>query len=340
MNILAIESSCDDTACAIVKDGRKILSSSVSSQIDIHKLYGGVVPELASRTHIESISALVKKSLADAKLNISDIDAIAVTAGPGLIGSLLVGVNFAKGLALRLNKPLIPVHHLRSHIAANYLTYEELKPPFLALVISGGHSSIIEVKDYTNFKTIGRTVDDAPGETLDKVARVLGLDYPGGANLDKNYSSGDCNFYDFPFPHVNGSPYDFSFSGIKTAAINLIHNLEQRGETLSISNFGSSLMQSVANILSTTLEKAALDLGYDTVVLAGGVSANSFVRKEIDIMCRKNGFKLYLPKLNLCGDNAAMVGAAAFYEFSSGNIGKMDLNATASVEINENFSDI
>lgn len=337
MLILAIESSCDDTACAIIKNGREILSTVVSSQIDIHKIYGGVVPEIASRTHIESISPLVEKALKKAEVDLTEIDAVAVTAGPGLIGSLLVGVNFAKGLALSLKKPLVPVHHLRSHIAANYLSHKNLKPPFLSLVISGGHSSIIEVKDYTTFKTIGQTVDDAPGETLDKVARVLGVPYPGGANLDKNYSTGNKNAYEFPFPHVDDSPYDFSFSGIKTNAINQIHNLNQKGEKPDISDFGSSLMNSVAHILSVTLEKAAKDFSYDKIVLAGGVSANSFVRDEISKMCKKNNYELYLPELFLCGDNAAMVGSAAYYEYKSGNIGNYNLNAVASMGIDESF---
>jgi N6-L-threonylcarbamoyladenine synthase len=333
MKLLAIESSCDDTAAAVVEDGRKILSSIVASQVERHSAFGGVVPEIASRMHIEAISGVVAAAIEKAGCSLSDIDGVAVTYAPGLIGALLVGVNFAKGLALGRGLPLIPVHHLRSHIAANYLTHKELEPPFLSLIVSGGHSHIIEVKDYTQFKVIGRTRDDAAGETLDKVARTLGLPYPGGLNLDKESLGGDKSAYKFPHPKMSKGVYDFSFSGLKTAAVNAIHNASQKNESICIPDFGASFINSVVGFLSGNTESAARDLGYKRIVLAGGVSANSVLRRSMKNICEKNGWELFMPELSLCGDNAAMVGSQGYYEFLSGNTADMSLNARASMEI-------
>lgn len=266
MLILGIESSCDETAAAVVENGRKIVSSVVATQIEKHKIFGGVVPEIASRMHTEAICAVTKQALSDANCKMSDIDAIAVTYAPGLIGALLVGVNYAKGLSLSSGVPLVPVHHLRSHIAANYLSYENLKPPFLCLVVSGGNTLITEVKDYTDFKILGRTRDDAAGEALDKAARTLGLDYPGGVNLDKIAKNGNSDLYKFPRPHVDGSPLDFSFSGLKTSVINLIHNAEQKGETVSVPDVGASFVKAVVDSLEDNVRKALDSTGYDKLV--------------------------------------------------------------------------
>ncbi len=332
MLILAIESSCDETAAAVVR-GRKILSSVINTQVEEHKKYGGVVPEVASRRHCENISAVVKKALEDAGKTFSDIEAVAVTFAPGLIGALLVGVNYAKGLALSLGVPLIPVHHLRSHIAANYIDNEELKPPFLCLTVSGGNSIITDVEDYTCFKVIGGTRDDAAGECFDKSARAMGLSYPGGINLDKIATIPDTAKYPLPKPRVEGSEYDFSFSGLKTAVINLIHNANQKGEEVDIPVLAATLRQRVCDMLIGNTLKAAEELGRKTVVLAGGVSANSELRARMKEECEKRGISLYYPELKYCGDNAAMVGVQAFYEYQSGNVSDSSLNATATLPI-------
>lgn len=337
MKILAIESSCDETAASVVENGRKVLSSIIASQVQEHILYGGVVPEIASRRHSEAISSVVAKALADADCTLDDIDAIAVTYAPGLIGALLVGVNYAKGLAYSKNLPLIPVHHLRSHIASNYITYPELKPAFFCLVVSGGHTHMIEVNDYTDFKIIGKTRDDAAGEALDKAARSMGLSYPGGVNLDRVAKDGDNSAYKFPIPKVDGCPYDFSFSGLKTSVINTIHNLSQKGETFEIADLGASFLKAVVNCLCINTEKAMLNLGHTKLVLAGGVSANSVLRREMTALCQKHGWEIYLPELSLCGDNAAMVGAQAYYEYEKGNIADLDLNAFASMPIDKSM---
>jgi len=337
MKILAIESSCDETAIAVVEDGRKVLSSVIASQVEEHKLYGGVVPEIASRRHTEAISKITEQALADAGCTIDDIDAIAVTAAPGLIGALLVGVNFAKGLALKYNKPLVPVHHLRSHIASNYITSEELKPPFLALVVSGGHTHLVEVKSYTEYNIIGCTRDDAAGECMDKSARTLGLPYPGGLNLDKAAKDGDPTAYKMPHPRVEGAPYDFSFSGLKTFVINTVHNCEQKGETVSVEDMGASVIAAVVRSLVENTSKAAKEFGYEKIVLAGGVSANSVLRREMQNCCAENGWQLFMPDLKLCGDNAAMVGAQGYYEYIAGSRATLDLNAKATMPINEEF---
>ena len=333
MNILAIESSCDDTAAAVVRDGRTVLSNIVASQVPEHILYGGVVPEIASRRHVEAIVGVTQTALDQSGCTLRDIDAIAVTYAPGLIGALLVGVNFAKGLSLSAGLPLVPVHHLRSHIAANYLTHPDLQPPFTALVVSGGHSHIVAVDTYTTFRVIGRTRDDAAGECMDKAARAVGLPYPGGLNLDKASVGGNAKAYRFPRPNVSGSAYDFSFSGLKTAAINLLHNAAQKGEDVPVADFGASYIAAVVRSLTENTEKAMCDLGSDTLVLAGGVSANSVLRRESEALCRRHGWKLYMPELSLCGDNAAMVGAQGYYEYEAGKRADTALNARATMGI-------
>ena len=333
MNILALESSCDETAAAVVRDGRMVLSNCVASQIEEHKLYGGVVPEIASRRHTEAISLITRRALEDAHLTLNEIDAIAVTHAPGLIGALLVGVNFAKGLAAAANLPLIPVHHLRSHIAANYLEHPELEPPFLCLVVSGGHSHIVRVEDYTKFTVIGRTRDDAAGECFDKAARAMGMPYPGGVHLDKAAMFGNPKAFALPRPHVDGSPYDFSFSGLKTAVINLLHKAQQRGETVDVNDLSASFQHTVCDILCSRFFAAAQMTGDTTLVLAGGVSANSGLRNRMKTMCREHGFSLFLPPLSLCGDNAAMVGSQGYYEFCAGSTAGPALNACATLSI-------
>ena len=335
MKILAIESSCDETAAAVVENGRTVLSSAVVSQIEEHRLYGGVVPEIASRRHCESITAITDEALTEAGLALRDIDAIAVTYAPGLIGALLVGVNFAKGLALATEKPLIPVHHIRAHIAANYISNPELKPPFLCLVASGGHSHIIEVLDYTDFRVIGRTRDDAAGEAYDKAARAMGYPYPGGKEIDLAAKRGNPTVYPLPHPQVSGSPYDFSFSGLKTAVINLLHNAEQKGETINREDLCAGFQQTVCEMLSDRLIAAAKACGYRKIAIAGGVSANSGLRDMLQGECRKQGYDFYLPALSLCGDNAAMVGCQAYYEYLAGHTAGYDLNAVASMPVDE-----
>ncbi len=337
MKILAIESSCDETAVAVVEDGRKVLSSVINSQIEEHRLYGGVVPEIASRRHAENIVAVTEKALTDAGVTLSDIDAVAVTYAPGLIGALLVGVNFAKGLALAANKPLIGVHHIRGHIAANYIAHEQLKPPFLCLVVSGGHSHIIKVEDYTKFDVIGRTRDDAAGEAFDKAARAMGYPYPGGVHLDKASKFGKLGNFPLPQPKVEGSPYDFSFSGLKTAVINLLHRAEQRGEEICREDLAADFQKTVSDILVTRTMAAAKEFGCKTIVLAGGVSANSGIREGFEKACKKQGCQLFMPPLSLCGDNAAMIGSQAYYEYLAGNTASLDLNGIASMPIDKSW---
>lgn len=335
MLILAIESSCDETAAAVT-EGRKVLSSVINTQIEEHKKYGGVVPEIASRRHCENISAVVQKALDDAGKTYKDIDAVAVTFAPGLIGALLVGVNFAKGLALSLGVPLIPVHHLRSHIAANYIEAPQLKPPFLCLTVSGGNSVITDVSDYTVFTVIGATRDDAAGECFDKSARAMGLPYPGGVNLDKVATLPDFDKYPLPKPKVEGSPYDFSFSGLKTAVINTLHNKAQKGEEVDVPVLAATLRKRVCDMLIDNTFLAAENLKRNTIVLAGGVSANSELRSRMEEECKKRGFNFYCPPLRYCGDNAAMVGVQAAFEFEAGNLADASLNATATLPIDYN----
>ena len=333
MNILAIESSCDETAAAVVSDGRIVRSSVVASQVEEHRLYGGVVPEIASRRHAEAITPVTRQALREADCSLSDIGAIAVTHAPGLIGALLVGVNFAKGLSLSTGIPLVPTHHLRSHIASNYISDQELKPPFLCLVISGGHSHIVMVKDYTEMKIIGKTRDDAAGEAFDKAARAMGMPYPGGIELDKVAENGDPGAFKLPRPIVHDAPYDFSFSGLKTAVINLLHNSAQKGETIRKEDVCASYRYAVVDCLVTNFIKAADDLNVDRLVIAGGVSANSLLRKTLSDECRRRGWEFYMPDKKWCGDNAAMVGSQGYYEYLSGNTADTDLNAYATMSI-------
>ncbi len=332
MKILAIESSCDETAAAVV-ESRCVLSNVVATQIEEHKIYGGVVPEIASRRHTEAIAQVVDKAVKDAGLTYEDLDAIAVTFAPGLIGALLVGVNFAKGLSMSLNIPLIPVHHLRSHIAANYIENAELKPPFLCLMVSGGNTHIVMVKDYTDFVVLGRTRDDAAGECFDKAARTMGLSYPGGVNLDKIATLPDESRYKLPTPTVDGCEYDFSFSGLKTAVINLVHNAEQKGEEIDVPVLAATVRKKVCDILIQKTFKAAEEYGAETVVLAGGVSANSELRERFIKEAAKRKMKFFCPSLKYCGDNAAMVGVQALFEFENNNTAGSDLNATATLPI-------
>jgi N6-L-threonylcarbamoyladenine synthase len=332
MLILAIESSCDETAAAVT-EGRRVLSSVINTQIEEHKKYGGVVPEIASRRHCENISAVVEKALSDAGKTYGDIDAVAVTFAPGLIGALLVGVNFAKGLALSLGVPLIPVHHLRSHIAANYIDNEALKPPFLCLTVSGGNSVITEVTDYTCFNVIGGTRDDAAGECFDKSARAMGLPYPGGVNLDRLATEADFKKYPLPKPRVEGSVYDFSFSGLKTAVINTIHNAAQKGEEVDIPVLAATVRKRVCDMLIDNTMLALESTGHKTLVLAGGVSANSELRTRLEAECRERKIDFYRPELKYCGDNAAMVGVQAYFEYLKGNTAGPELNATATLPI-------
>ena len=333
MYILAIESSCDETAAAVSKDGREILSNVVATQIAEHRLYGGVVPEIASRRHTENINAVVKEAMEKSGLSLSDIDAIAVTYAPGLIGALLVGTSFAKGLSMATGKPLIPVHHIAGHIASNYIAHKDLKPPYLCLVASGGHSHIVEILDYTKFRVVGRTRDDAAGECFDKVGRVIGFPYPAGKFIDDAAKNGDPNFYKLPKSVVNGSVYDFSFSGLKTAVINMAHNAEQKGEALHRDNMAASFQKTVSEILTEKTILAAKDLGYKTIALAGGVSANSGVRQKLSEECEKNGFSLYMPPLSLCGDNAAMIACQGYYDFLAGKRADESLNAIATLSL-------
>lgn len=332
MKILAIESSCDETSVAVV-EGRQVLSNIVATQIAEHRIYGGVVPEIASRRHTEAISQVCDEAVKTAGITYTDIDAVAVTFAPGLIGALLVGVNFAKGLSMSLGVPLIPVHHLRSHIAANYIAHPQLKPPFLCLLVSGGNTVIAEVCDYTSFKILGTTRDDAAGECFDKTARCMGLEYPGGVTLDKIATSSDFEKYPLPYPKLSDGRYDLSFSGLKTAVINTVHNAKQKGEEIDIPVMCATIRQRVCDMLIDKTFKAAEDLGYTQITLAGGVSANSELRRRMDEECKKRGYSLYYPPLKYCGDNAAMVGAQAIYEFENGNIADSSLNATATLPI-------
>ena len=333
MNILAIESSCDETAVAIVQDGRKVLTDRIASQVELHRIYGGVVPEIASRKHIEAIYALADQALADASLTREDIDAVAVTYAPGLIGAVLVGVNFAKAAAMALGKPLIPVHHIRGHIAANYLAFPDLEPPFLCLVVSGGHTMIIDVTDYTQMRILGTTLDDAAGECFDKVGRVLGMPYPGGAALDKAAQRGDESKYSLPVARPGANHYDMSFSGLKTAALNLIHHAEQVGEELDVDSLCASFCGAVSDTLVPRVVRALEETGRDKVAIAGGVAANSRIRADILSAAEKLGAKVYLPPLKLCGDNGAMIGSQAYYEYLAGNTAGMELNAYATKSI-------
>ena len=329
MLILSVESSCDETAVALVRDGREVLTDCIASQVPLHRIYGGVVPEIASRKHIEAIYGLAEQALRQASVSRSEIDAVAVTYAPGLIGALLVGVNFAKAAALSLNVPLIPVHHIRGHIAANYLAYADLQPPFLCLVVSGGHTMLVDVQDYTKMQILGGTRDDAAGECFDKVARLLGMPYPGGAALDRAAKDGNETRYALPHTKIAGNPLDMSFSGLKTAAVNLIHNAQQKGETLCVPDLCASFSAAVSQMLIPRT-MAALELtGRKTLTVAGGVAANSRIRADLTRETARRGVRLCMPPLSLCGDNAAMIGSQGYYEFLSGNLADQTLNAYA-----------
>ena len=337
MIMLGIETSCDETSVGIVENDVRILSNVVASQVKEHGLYGGVVPEIASRRHTESISGVARQALDDAGLDLSDIDAIAVTNAPGLVGALLVGVNFAKGLAYAARKPLVAVHHLRGHIASLYLSCQELAPPFIAYVVSGGHSHLIEVQDYRKYVVLGRTADDAAGEAFDKVARILGLPYPGGVEIERAAVNGDARAIRFPNPKVNG-PWDFSFSGIKTAAVNLAHNYEQRGEPLPVADIAACFQETVCRILADKFFAAATVTGDTRLVAAGGVCANTRLRELLTGRAKQENKELLMPPLRLCGDNAAMIGAQAFYESQCGHVCGLDLNAHANMPVDESFA--
>ena len=333
MNILAIESSCDDTAAAVVRDGREVLSGCVSSQIEMHAVYGGVVPEIASRKHVEAISYLADRAVSEAGLTKSGLDAVAVTYAPGLIGAVLVGVNFAKGAALALDLPLIPVHHVRGHIAANYITHPSLEPPFVCLCVSGGTTAIVDVRSYTEMSVLGSTRDDAAGECFDKVARVLGIGYPGGPPMDRLAQGGDGDRYTLPVAHVAGAELDMSFSGLKTASLNLIHNARQKGEELDLPSFAASFGRAVRDSLVPRVMQAARETGYQKIAVAGGVAANSAIRAGLQAACGESGDALFLPELKYCGDNAAMIGCQGFYEYQAGRTAGWDLNAWATRDI-------
>ena len=335
MKILAVESSCDETAVAVVEDGRKVLTDCIASQVALHRLYGGVVPEIASRKHMEAIYALADEALTTAGITRNDIDAVAVTFAPGLIGAVLVGVNFAKAAALAMDKPLVPVHHIRGHIAANYIAYPDLEPPFLCLVVSGGHTLLVDVEGYTKFRILGTTRDDAAGECFDKVARLLGMPYPGGAALDKMAASGDPGKYTLPHTHLSGNPLDMSFSGLKTAAINLIHNAEQKGETIDVPSLCASFSQAVSDILVPRTLRALQETGRKTLAIAGGVAANSKIRGDFLRETERLGVRLCLPPLKLCGDNGAMIGAQGYFEYLAGVRAGQDLNAYATMPLDQ-----
>ncbi|MBQ6711751.1 MAG: tRNA (adenosine(37)-N6)-threonylcarbamoyltransferase complex transferase subunit TsaD [Clostridia bacterium] len=329
--ILAFESSCDETACAISRDGREILADVIYSQADMHALYGGVVPEIASRKHVEKISLVAEQAVKQAGIRLSDIDAVAATCAPGLIGALLVGANFAKATALALNKPFVPVHHIRGHVAANYIAFPELEPPMTALVASGGHTVILDVSDYTHMEVVGASRDDAAGEAFDKIGRVLGLPYPGGAALDRLSKEGDPAKYPLPLAVIKDHPYDFSFSGLKTAAVNLIHNAQQKGQEVRTQDLAASLSDTVARSVVPRVIAAAKDRGRKRICAAGGVAANSTLRALLEQACKKEGIELYLPPLKLCGDNGAMIACQAYFEYMAGNVGDAYQNCYATL---------
>lgn len=330
--ILGIESSCDETSAAVVVNGRKVLSNVISSQIAIHKEYGGVVPEIASRKHVELINYVVKDALKEAGVTLADVDAIAVTYGPGLVGALLVGLSAAKGLAFATNKPLVGVHHIEGHISANFISHPELKPPFLCLVASGGHSHIVKVCDYGKYEILGQTRDDAAGEAFDKISRAVGLGYPGGPAIDKAAKMGNPQAIAFPKTKFADS-YDFSFSGIKTAVLNYLHQQEQKGLSVSVPDVCASFQQAVVDMLVSHTVSAAADLGISTVCLAGGVAANSCLRATLQAECEARGFSVYYPQPILCTDNAAMIASAGYYEYVAGNVADLSLNAIPNLKL-------
>lgn len=330
--ILAVESSCDETAIAVVENGRIERANAIASQIDVHALYGGVVPEIASRMHVEAIDPLLDEALRQAGLTLSQIDAVAVTYGPGLVGALLTGVSWAKALAYAADKPLIPVNHIEGHVSANYVAHPQLEPPFVCLVASGGHSHIVNVTRYGSYELLGGTTDDAAGEAFDKVARVLDIPYPGGPLLDKLADEGDEHAYRFPHPHTEGK-YDFSFSGLKTAVINQAHRLRQQGQPIDAKDWAASFRRCVVDLLVDKTLAAALDTGAKRVAVAGGVAANSLLRRELERRGRQAGLEVFIPPKRLCTDNAVMIGSAAFYRLMAGEVAKLDLNALPSLNM-------
>ena len=335
MNILAIESSCDETAAAIVRDGRNVLSNIISSQIDIHKLYGGVVPEIASRKHIEKVIQVVDEALCEAKLTMKEIDAVAVTYGPGLVGALLVGVSAAKAIAFAHNKPLIGVHHIEGHISANYIENKELEPPFLCLVVSGGHTNLVIVKDYGEYEVLGKTRDDAAGEAFDKVARAIGLGYPGGPKIQKISEEGNKEAIAFPRAKVVDNPFDFSFSGVKSAVLNYLNSCEMKGEEVNRADVAASFQEAVVDVLVSHTIEGAKRLGFSKIAMAGGVASNTALRTGMKEECEKRGFSFYYPSPVLCTDNAAMIGAAAYYDYKKGLISDLTLNAVPSLKLGQ-----
>ena len=335
MIILSVESTCDETAVALVRDGREIMTDQIFSQADLHAVYGGVVPEIASRSHVEVIYQLADRAIAEAGIAKSEIDAVAVSYAPGLIGAVLVGVSFAKSAAAALGVPLIPVHHIRGHMAANYLAYPELEPPFVCLAISGGNTLIVDVRGYTDMRILGATPDDAAGECFDKTARVLGLGYPGGKPVDETAKGGNDSAFSFPVAHVEGRPYDMSFSGLKTAVVNLVHHAEQTGEALNKSDVCASFQRAVSASLVPRAIAAVRACGYNKLVAAGGVAANSRIRADLEAAAKEAGIALYVPPLRLCGDNGAMVGAQGYYEFLARHTAGNDLNAYASLTLDQ-----
>ena len=335
MNILAIESSCDETAAAVVQDGRKVLSNIISSQIEIHKLYGGVVPEIASRKHIEKVIQVVDEALKEASLTMDEIDAVAVTYGPGLVGALLVGVSAAKSIAFAHNKPLIGVHHIEGHISANYIENEELEPPFLCLVVSGGHTNLVIVKDYGEYEVLGKTRDDAAGEAFDKVARAIGLGYPGGPKIQKISEEGNKDAIAFPRAKVADNPFDFSFSGLKSSVLNYINSCEMKGEEINKADIAASFQEAVVDVLVSHTIEGAKQLGFKKIAMAGGVASNIALREEMKEACERRGFMFYHPSPILCTDNAAMIGAAAYYDYKKGLISDLTLNAVPSLKLGQ-----
>lgn len=335
MNILAIESSCDETAAAVVADGRKVLSNIISSQIDIHKLYGGVVPEIASRKHIEKIIPVIDEALCTAGITMNDVDAVAVTYGPGLVGALLVGVSTAKSLAFAHNKPLIGVHHIEGHISANYIENEELVPPFLCLVVSGGHTNLVIVRDYGEYEVLGKTRDDAAGEAFDKVARAIGLGYPGGPKIQEISKEGNREAIAFPRAKVVDNPFDFSFSGVKSSVLNYLNSCEMKGEEINRADVAASFQEAVVDVLVSHTIEGARTLGFNRIAMAGGVASNLALREGMKAACEKNGFKLYYPSPSLCTDNAAMIGAAAYYDYQKGRRADLSLNAVPGLRLGQ-----
>lgn len=335
VNILAIESSCDETAAAVVRNGREVLSNVISSQIEIHKLYGGVVPEIASRKHIERINQVVAQAMEDSGMNFSELDAIAVTYGPGLVGALLVGVAHAKALSYSLGLPLVGVHHIEGHISANYVENKELEPPFLCLVVSGGHTHLVAVRDYGVFEILGRTRDDAAGEAFDKVARVIGLGYPGGPKIEKLAKEGNPDAIVFPEGKVNGAPYDFSFSGVKSAVLNYVNGAKMKNQPINRADVAAAFQKSVVDVLTKKAILAAEELGMDKIAIAGGVAANSAFRESMEKACAEKGFSFYHPSPIFCTDNAAMIGAAGYYEYRKGTRHGLDLNAIPNLKLGE-----